>query len=41
MTGSCNRLWARVVLKPKSESDKSSSKQTAEDQDCRCQTWER
>ncbi len=28
MTGSCNRLWARVTLKPKSESDKSSSKQT-------------
>ena len=29
MTGSCDRMWARVALKPKSESDKASSKQTA------------
>ena len=28
MTGSCNRLVARIILKPKSESDKSSSSRT-------------
>jgi hypothetical protein len=28
MTGSCDRLWARVVLKPKPESDRPSNKQT-------------
>ena len=28
MTGSCDRMWARVALKPKSESDKIASKQT-------------
>ena len=28
MTGSCDRMWARVALKPKSEPDKASSKQT-------------
>ena len=41
MTGSCDRMWARVALKPKSESDKSSNKQTDRTRSASSEAWSR